>query len=155
MQRFAARVKLPLHPLLARHGIAYHLRQSNGKTDKGGKAGKAKKRKNVWIGATLTQRNGNAVFSVLMNGGPAELAGIAPGDVAVALDGLALTTNNWSRRLATYQDGDTLNLLVFRGDELISTEICLAAAPVDTCYLEMVDDADVTVQSRLAAWLQR
>ncbi len=156
---FAAAVRgtgeLPLQPLLARHGIAYHLRQSNGKADKGGKAGKAKKKNKVWVGATLTQRNSKAVFSVVMNGGPAELAGIAPGDVAVALDGLALTTSNWSRRLATYQDGDRLDLLVFRGDELISTEICLAAAPVDTCYLEMIDDADVSVQSRLAAWLQR
>jgi predicted metalloprotease with PDZ domain len=91
---------------------------------------------------------------VVVNGGPAEQAGIAPGDVAVALDGLALTTSNWRKRLGTYHDGDILELLVFRGDELIRTEIRLEAAPTDTCYLEVTKDADGETQSRRAAWLQ-
>jgi predicted metalloprotease with PDZ domain len=67
---------------------------------------------------------------------------------------LAFTAANWNQRLRTYHDGDALELLVFRGDELISTEICLASAPTDTCYLEMIEDADADTKSRQSDWLQ-
>ena len=146
--------ELPLPQLLTRHGISHTLRQSSGESDKGGKAAKDSEQSSLWIGATLTMINDKAVFSVVINDGPAEQAGVAPGDVAVALDGLALTTSNWRRRLGTYHDGDTLDLVVFRGDELISTEIRLETAPTDTCYLEVVKGADDKTQSRRAAWLQ-
>jgi predicted metalloprotease with PDZ domain len=68
-----------------------------------------------------------------MNGGPAELAGIAPGDEAVALDGLQLTSANVGKRLKAYRDG--------------------AAAPLDTCYLELIEDVELDVESRRMAWL--
>jgi predicted metalloprotease with PDZ domain len=88
-----------------------------------------------------------------MNGGPAELAGVAPGDEAVALDGLLLTAGNADKRLKAYREGDDLDLVVFRGDELVSTRIRLAAAPLDTCYLELVEDVELDVESRRMAWL--
>jgi predicted metalloprotease with PDZ domain len=88
-----------------------------------------------------------------MNGGPAELAGIAPGDEAVALDGLQLTAANADRRLKACRDGDELELLVFRGDELVTTRIRLAAPPQDTCYLELIEDVELDVESRRIAWL--
>jgi predicted metalloprotease with PDZ domain len=146
--------ELPLQTLLRSHGIAYQLRQSNGSTDKGGKPADSSVKQALWLGAILKQENDTVVFSVIMNGGPAERAGIASGDVAVALDGIALTTSNWVRRLGTYHDGDTLDLVVFRDDELITTDIRLVEAPVDTCYLEMIENADSTALSRRAAWLQ-
>ena len=146
--------ELPLQALLSRFGIQFQLRQSSGNTDKGGKPADESCKQVMWLGATLTKRNDTVVFSVVMNGGPAECAGIAPGDVAVALDGIALTTSNWARRLGTYHDGDKLDLVVFRGDELISTEIRLVAAPMDTCYLEVLEDVDAATMSRQATWLQ-
>ena len=88
-----------------------------------------------------------------MNGGPAELAGIAPGDEAVALDGLRLTSSNADNRLKAYRDGDELDLAVFRGDELLTTRVRLASAPLDTCYLELVEDVELDVESRRMAWL--
>lgn len=150
---------LPLQSLLGRHGIEHQLRQSSGEKDKGGKPAKNTNEKRVWLGATLNQQDHNAVFSVVMNGGPAELAGIAPGDVAVALDGVALdgvalTAANWERRLKTYHAGDTLELVVFRGDELINTEIRLVEAPTDTCYLTLIEDVAADTLSRQSAWLQ-
>jgi len=146
--------ELPLQSLLGRHGIEYKLRKSCGKSDKGGKAGKNNNEKRVWLGATLSRQQHKAVFSTVMNGGPAELAGIASGDVAVALDGVALTTGNWTQRLRTYRDGETLELVVFRGDELISTDIRLVEAPADTCYLTLIEDVDADTLSRQSAWLQ-
>ena len=107
----------------------------------------------MWLGATLTATNGKSSFTSVLNGGPAELAGVAPGDEAVALDGLQLTATNADARLKAYRDGDELDLVVFRGDELVSTRIRLASAPLDTCYLELVEDVELDVESRRMAWL--
>ena len=102
----------------------------------------------------LTPANGKLSFANVYNGGPAEAAGVAPGDVAVALDGVALTADNNDRRLASYHAGDVVELVVFRGDELLTTSIKLAAAPEDTCYLQLAVDADAATEASRQAWLR-
>ena len=143
--------ELPLQKLLAKFGIDYCVRQASNATDKGGKP--AKTQVGTWLGATLANKAEKSVFTAVANGGPAERAGVAPGDVAVALDGLALTAANCDQRLKTYRDGDTLELVVFRGDELITSRIKLADAPENTCFLEFDGDADAESLARQAAWL--
>ena len=154
---FAASVRgtgeLPLETLLHTHGIEYRLRASSGSSDKGGNKLDDAKQRSVWLGATLTETNGKSTFTAVMNGGPAELAGIAPGDEAVALDGLQLTGANADTRLKAYREGDELDLAVFRGDELLTMRIRLAAAPLDTCYLELIEDVELDVESRRLAWM--
>jgi predicted metalloprotease with PDZ domain len=145
--------ELPLEALLHTHGIAYTLRASSGSSDKGGQKLDNSKQRSVWLGATLTETNGKSTFASVMNGGPAELAGIAPGDEAVALDGLQLTSANADSRLKACRVGDELELVVFRGDELLTTRVRLDAAPLDTCYLELIGDVELDVESRRMAWL--
>jgi len=145
--------ELPLQAMLSSHGIDYRIRRRSGRRDKGGTPVGREATAALWLGANLTERDGKLVFAVVMNGGPAELAGVAPGDVAVALDGVALTAANCDRRLRSYHDGDSLELVLFRGDDLITTSIKIAAAPDDTCYLTLVDDVDADTESRRAAWL--
>ena len=145
--------ELPLQAMLASHGIDYHVRRSGGRRDKGGKPADGKEPVKLWLGANLSDNGGKLVFSAVKNAGPAELAGVAPGDVAVALDGVALTAANWHRRLRTYHDGDSLELLVFRDDELVTTTIKLTAAPEDTCYLTESTDVDAETEARRSAWL--
>ena len=91
---------------------------------------------------------------LVLNGGPAEKAGVAPGDVAVALDGVAFTTANCDRRLRTYRDNETLELIVFRGEDLLSMKITLVNAPEDTCYLSVDDEADTEIVACRENWLQ-
>ncbi len=145
--------ELPLETLLHSQGIRYHVRAASGPNDKGGQKLDNSKQRGLWLGATLTATNGKSSFTSVLNGGPAELAGIAPGDEAVALDGLQLTAANAESRLKAYRDGDELDLVVFRGDELVSTQIRLAPAPLDTCYLELDEDVELDVESRRMAWL--
>ena len=57
-------------------------------------------------------------------------------------------------RLRAYRAGDTLELAVFRGDELLTTPLRLADSPTDTCYLTLDADADATAKTRRDAWLQ-
>ena len=144
--------ELPLPRLLARFGVEHHLRSASGREDKGGKPSPAKP--GPWLGATLTENAGKSVFTVVANGGPAEKAGVAPGDVAVALDGVALSADNCDRRLKTYHHGDRLELVVFRGDELVTTRVRLERAPETTCYLQLDKEADADMLGRQAAWLQ-
>ena len=145
--------ELPLRKMLQTHGIDYRLRAASSKSDRGGKPSRGTKPLPLWLGANLTDRGGKLVFSTVRNGGPAEAAGIAPGDVAVALDGVAFTSKNCDARLRSYHAGDPLELVVFRGDELITTRIVLRNAPDDTCYLQVLPDADADAESARANWL--
>ena len=145
--------ELPLKKLLASCGIKVRLRQASGNDDKGGKPAKKDDAPGPWLGASLLQRGSESVFAAVHNGGPAELAGVAPGDIAVALDGIALTAANCDRRLRTYRDKDTLELVVFRGDELLSMKIRLAEAPKNTCYLQIKPDAGDKAEANRNAWL--
>jgi predicted metalloprotease with PDZ domain len=90
----------------------------------------------------------------VLNGGPAEAAGVAPGDVAVALDGVALTPGSFEQRLRSYRDREKLALVVFRGEDLITTTIKLSVAPEDTCYLSIDPDADAAMNQLRQQWLQ-
>jgi predicted metalloprotease with PDZ domain len=96
--------ELPLETLLGTHGIAYNLRAASGSGDKGGQKLENSKQRTVWLGATLSETNGKSTFASVMNGGPAERAGVAPGDEAVALDGLQLTSANVDSRLKAYRE---------------------------------------------------
>ncbi len=145
--------ELPLEQLLQTQGIEYHLRASHGDRDKGGSKSAESRECKVWLGAKISDTDGNPVFSAIANGGPAEKAGVAPGDQAVALDGLRVTSTNVERRLRACHDGDELELLVFRGDELLTTSIRIEAAPKDTCYLELRDDVELPIENRRMAWL--
>ena len=143
--------ELPLESLLQTHGIAYQLRAARGRKDKGGR-NSARERK-VWLGASISEQDGKSIFSAVMNGGPAEKAGIAPGDQAVALDGLLLTAGNLDRRLRGFRDRDRTEITVFRGDELLSLPIQFQVAPQDTCFLEIVEDVQLETENLRVSWL--
>ena len=145
--------ELPLPAMLATVGVDYHLRQATSRTDKGGKKKSGKRLTPLWLGANLSSAGGKLRFSSVLNGGPAEQAGIAPGDVAVALDGVALTPANCDKRLRSLRNGETLELVIFRGDDLITTRITLVDAPQNTCYLSIDEEADLATVARRDDWL--
>ena len=147
--------ELPLESLLASHGITYQLRRSAGGKDKGGKAATDGALPDVWIGADLTSRDGRTVFTVVHNGGPAECAGISPGDELVALDGLRINLAGAEARTRRYKPGDRSEVTVFRGDELMNLRLRWDEAPADTCFLVFDADADETATARRTAWLGR
>jgi predicted metalloprotease with PDZ domain len=147
--------ELPLAALLREHGIDMCMRPTAGARDKGGTKKKPDKLLPVWIGASLVQKEGASVFTSVNNGGPAEIAGVAPGDRAVALDGVALSAANLDEKLRTTRVNDVFELHVFRGDELRALKIRFQAAPENTCFLILQDEdeVDLDVETRRAAWL--
>ena len=145
--------ELPLESLLLSHGVDYRLRRAAGGSDKGGRPAKDTSLPTVWLGASLQSQNGRAVFAALMNDGPAEQAGVSPGDELIALDGLRVNAAGCDKRTRRYRPGDKSELTVFRGDELISLRMKWAEAPNDTCYLVLHEEADDAVQARRGDWL--
>lgn len=134
--------ELALEHLLHDHGVEYCVRRSKGRKDKGGDDAEFNKLPSVWLGATLSLRGGKAVFVSLTNGGPAEVAGISPGDELVALDGVRANVSGSDTRIRRYRIGDKSELTVFRGDELLTLKLKWAEAPADTCFLLMSEEKD-------------
>ncbi|NNC76969.1 MAG: M61 family metallopeptidase [Woeseiaceae bacterium] len=147
--------ELPLESLLNNHGVRLLSRIPNSRADKGGTAETSDSAPPVTLGAALAEKNGATVFASIANGGAAEAAGVAPGDVAVALDGLKLTPQNIDARLKTFRPGDKAELAVFRGDMLTTLKLRMTAADADTCYLQVDDDASAEADKRRQAWLAR
>jgi len=144
---------LSLDPLLRDVGIEYHLRPSQGRRDAGGKIGKDEKTSATWLGADLVARGGRDVFRMVHADSPAEKAGLAAGDFAVALDNLQLTVGNIDSRLREYHSGDKVTLTVFRRDELIRFSVTLESPPADTCYLTEELDSSAAAEERKRSWL--
>jgi predicted metalloprotease with PDZ domain len=145
--------ELALEQLLHEHGVDYCLRKAKGRKDKGGDEVDADKLPAVWLGANLAVRAGKAVFANLSNGGPAECAGVSPGDELVALDGIRADVSGSDTRIRRYRPGDKSELTVFRGDELLTLKLRWAEAPADTCFLQEDSDASSTAAERRDNWL--
>jgi len=145
--------ELPLEALLHEHGVDVCFRKSKGSKDKGGVEADAEKLPAVWLGANLAVQNGKPVFVSLANDGPAEAAGVSPGDELVALDGLRADVSGSDTRIRRYRPGDKTELTVFRGDELLSLALIWTEAPTDTCYLLESDAADASAVERRSDWL--
>ena len=145
--------ELPLESLLRTHGIGMHLRAAANSKDKGGTRKRDDELPAAWFGADVGVVDGNAVFTVVHSGGPAEKAGVAPGDRIVALDGTALTADNFDERISRCRVNDRKELVVFRGDALLTMTVRFSEAPASTCFLVPVDDVELTTESLRAAWL--
>ena len=144
---------LPLQQLLGEFGVILHLRPATKVKDTGGKAARDEDIPETWLGANLVQRAGKNVFSLVHADSPAEKAGLAPGDEAVALDELRLSAANIDDRMRNYHAGGKAIFSVFRDDELLRLPVTFEQPPDDTCFLELSDDVSAaTVKSR-DAWL--
>ncbi|MFI4935923.1 MAG: Do family serine endopeptidase [Caulobacterales bacterium] len=77
----------------------------------------------------LTGRKGAQVTD-LVPGGPAQKAGLEPGDVVVAVDGVAVKTNTeMTREVAKAHAGDTIHLDVFRSGKERNVDIKSGTRP--------------------------
>ena len=144
---------LPLQGLFKDFGVDLHMRPASNSKDKGGKPAEKNAAPPPWIGAKLVVRDGSSRFSVVHNGSPAEKAGIAPGDQAVAFDDLRLKTGNLDARLREHHVGDTVTISVFRDEHLMRLPVRLEAPPEDTCYLVIDKEPDAAVEKMRANWL--
>ena len=142
---------LPLAELLAPFGVDVMLRAAEGAKDKGGSPGKRKTAR-AWLGAVLAAGAEPRLQHVLSDG-PAERAGLAAGDILVAIDGIRASAESLERLLKFRGADDVVTVQAFRRDELMEFSVELDAAPLETCWLALADNADADARARRSAWL--
>lgn len=140
--------ELPLARILAEFGVKAALRPATGPADEGGRA--ETKPAGPWAGLQLRAAD-TGVASVL-SASPAEQAGLAGGDVLVALDGLRVTNGNWTKLLEALTPEREISLHYFRGDELHQTRLKPLLAPADTWTFTLME-AEGGVLERRRGWL--
>ncbi|MEK7322557.1 MAG: PDZ domain-containing protein [Pseudomonadota bacterium] len=148
--------ELPLADLLAQFGVKMEVRPAESAADVGGRAAKTAPdvlARRAVLGVRLVENGGDAKLQYVYDGGAAQQAGLSPGDVLVAVDGLRATRANLESLVTVYAPGDTVNVHVFRRDELISFSVTLRAAPADTCVFSLLENADGAVRAQRASWL--
>jgi predicted metalloprotease with PDZ domain len=87
------------------------------------------------LGVKLDGNGGEAKLATVYRGGAAERAGLAAGDVLLAIDGIRATPATLERRLARRRPGDTVVVHAFRRDELIRCELRLDPPAADSSRL--------------------
>ncbi|WP_058554216.1 M61 family metallopeptidase [Thiohalocapsa sp. ML1] len=133
-------------------GIEMRLRPSRGPKDFGNVAERFEPIAPV-SHAGLRFASGEAKIAVVLDGGPAEQAGLAAGDVVIAVDGLRVDSGNAAARLRALPIGRAVQVHAFRRDELMTCMLTPAPAPADVCELRLDDAAPAVVLARREAWL--
>lgn len=139
---------LPLAETLADFGVLAQCRAMTSDSDVGGRqAGNAQR---CTLGCKL---KADGSIAQVIEGSPAQQAGLAGGDVLIALDGLNISASNFSRRLNALTPGLPVELFWFRSDELMRARITPQACPADTWTLTLMDVMPAEVAARRKAWL--
>jgi predicted metalloprotease with PDZ domain len=139
--------------LLLDFGIELKVRPSLGVDDKGGTPGPAPERPPLALGVSGRGVDGGFELAQVLEGGPAEQAGLLPKDILVAIDGLRIGEKSLQARLNRCEAGQRVEVTLFRGDELLSRLLVVEPATPDTCYLELTADAPDAALARRRAWL--
>ena len=128
--------ELPLKALLATHGVNMQLRPAESAQDKGGKPAASKSIGGLaMLGVRARVEHEDTAVTHVLEGGAAQAAGLAAGDVIVAVDGLRPGKTGLDALLARRHPGERVTIHAFRRDELMSFEVELARVEADTCVL--------------------
>jgi predicted metalloprotease with PDZ domain len=128
--------ELPLKALLATHGVAMELRPPESPQDKGGRPARSKSAAGLaMLGIRARAHDDDTAVTHVLEGGAAQGAGIAAGDVIVAVDGLRPGQAGLDAALAKRRPGERVVIHAFRRDELMTFDVQLRRAEADTCVL--------------------
>ena len=106
------------------------------------------------IGAKTASEAGELKLATAFDGGAAQRAGLASGDILVAIDGLRVTPASLEGMLARHQPDDSLKIHAFRRDELMEFTLQLDPPAVESAQLAPRSEKKGEVASaRRIAWL--
>jgi predicted metalloprotease with PDZ domain len=143
---------LAVQELLGAFGVGLEFRPAVGPEDKGGtpRSGNGEL---LSLGVGFREHPAGVELTAVIDGGPAQRAGLNPGDVLIAVDRLKVSDRNLKRRLARFEAGERVTASVFRADELVEVGLVMRPAPLDTAFLALDDQAAPDAAQRRQAWL--
>jgi predicted metalloprotease with PDZ domain len=150
--------ELPLAASLKTVGLTLVTRPAESPADRGGRAAAKGARElagQASFGARTATEGAELKLTHVLDGGAAQRAGLAAGDVVAAIDGLRATPKTFPQLIARRKPGDAVRVHAFRRDELRELVAVLDAAPADTCVVEADPRGGATARRRRRAWLGR
>jgi predicted metalloprotease with PDZ domain len=145
---------LSLQTLLQSVGVGFSLRAAESASDQGGLGPrKTAPVKRVSFGMRTRDEQGRCKVAVVLDAGPAKLAGVAPGDELLALNGLKVTHASLESLRARLPCDKPVVLHLFRRDELHQVECTPRAAPAEICDLSLDSTATPNVIRARNQWL--
>ena len=145
--------ELPLRDKLAEFGVRFSLRQAADRDDLGGNQPAGRPEMQLGLGADFRDREVGILLTRILEDGPAEKAGLVPGDHLLALDGRKLTGVNLKSTLSRFDAGAKVSANVFRDDELLDVELVLQPEPATTVVMEVDNQASADAIARREQWL--
>ncbi|MFC1602010.1 M61 family metallopeptidase [Pseudomonadota bacterium] len=148
---------LALEDLLTSVGIGYSLTAATSATDQGGlkkQDNEGEEKPRPVLGARIAAADGGAKLTVVSDGGAAQQAGLAAGDIVVAVDGIRATAKNIEQLIAQVPTGEAIPVHAFRRDELMQLSVMPLPAPTDTCRLWIRDEITDNQKQARQSWLQ-
>lgn len=105
-----------------------------------------------WLGCRFAAGSDEAPrITHVLNGSPAEAAGLAPGDTLIALNQQRLSSQNLDAHLENLKAGQAIDIHFFRHDLLAQTRLTLAPAPQTTAKLTAQPGASKKISRQ--SWL--
>ncbi|MBK5939013.1 M61 family metallopeptidase [Halochromatium roseum] len=145
---------LELVPLLRTVAIEMRLRPSTSAKDNGGCVERFEPTPSrPDIGVRLQPDSAEARLGVVLDGRPAQRAGLSAGDLIIAVDGLRANAANLDALISRAAGVGPIRMHAFRRDELFETEVLPEPAPADTCELRLDEEAADADRARREAWL--
>jgi len=148
--------ELPLEQWFARVGVGFRVRAASNVDDLGGYRPDAPTG-NVGpgLGARFEMQPAGLRLTQVIACGASQVAGLAPGDLLVAVDGERVTDSNINGLLGRVR-GEAIEVHYFRRDRLYKTMLPYRPASPDTCDLWLKPKAALSpdVANRRAAWLR-
>ncbi|MCC6534967.1 MAG: M61 family metallopeptidase [Burkholderiales bacterium] len=147
---------MKLAGLLRDFGVRTHLGRAQSTSDRGGTPAArnpATAAQRAVLGARIDSSGAEVKLGQVFDGGAAQAAGLAAGDVLVAINRIRVAAATLETMLARYRPGDVVEVSAFRRDELIERELRLLAPPRDTYVLEPDPHASATQRRMRDAWL--
>jgi predicted metalloprotease with PDZ domain len=107
-----------------------------------------------WIGiATQRGDDGHAVVASLTPSGPAERAGLDRGDVVLAVEGHAVTAEEFPSAITAHHRGDTVQVSVMHAGQLRQIALTLASDPSPTYLLRLMENPTDLQKKIYRSWL--
>jgi len=153
-QALRSTVDPPVGILLAQFGIRLKMRARESESDVGGSRGKHRERPTAWLGFRTVKHGDRSLVKTVINDGPAVKSGLSANDELVALNGCRVTAGNYSALIERIDAGQSIDIDVFRRDELLRVTVVAAASPRDICFLTIEADADEATLQRRRDWLE-
>lgn len=138
---------LPLEQAFRTLGIALDWRARRTGEDAGTAAMATRPAARTWLGASVASDPAGVRLVHVYNDGPAERAGLAPGDIVLAVGGFRVDKGSLDAWLERHAGADSVEVHAFQRGRLVPRSLPLQAPPTDTAVL-VADD-----ESRLARWL--